>query len=44
MAEKRVHDCEVCPDCLHDGNKCCGCYDGVCCQEGYLPRGKGGAA
>lgn len=27
------HDCESCEACLHDGQKCCGCYDGVCCQE-----------
>jgi hypothetical protein len=30
------HDCEMCPDCLHDGavvgRGCCGCYDGVCCK------------
>lgn len=28
-----VHDCETCTDCLHDGARCCGCYDGMCCQE-----------
>ena len=28
-----AHDCESCEACLHDGHKCCGCYDGVCCQE-----------
>lgn len=27
------HQCESCEDCLHDGAKCCGCYDGVCCRE-----------
>lgn len=30
------HSCESCPTCgVHDGrhDKCCGCYDGVCCQE-----------
>ena len=26
------HDCTTCVDCIHNGNKCCGCYDGVCCQ------------
>jgi hypothetical protein len=26
------HECETCPDCLHDGNRCCGCYDGACCK------------
>lgn len=27
------HDCAKCEDCLHDGHKCCGCYDGACCKE-----------
>ena len=30
------HSCESCPTCgVHGGrhDKCCGCYDGVCCQE-----------
>ena len=26
------HNCSTCPDCIHDGNKCCGCYDDACCQ------------
>jgi hypothetical protein len=29
------HVCEDCPTCgMHEGKhaKCCGCYDGVCCQ------------
>jgi hypothetical protein len=25
------HNCAECSDCIHDGNKCCGCYDGACC-------------
>ena len=29
----RRHSCESCEDCLHNGAKCCGCYDGVCCRE-----------
>ena len=29
-----THDCESCKACLHDGNKCCGCYDGACCKPG----------
>jgi hypothetical protein len=29
-----AHDCGSCPDCLHDGHKCCGCYDGACCKAG----------
>lgn len=33
-AAYRKHDCEDCTACLHDGHKCCGCYDGVCCEEG----------
>lgn len=31
------HDCETCQECIHDGNKCCGCYDGACCQRSPLP-------
>lgn len=27
------HSCESCEACLHNGAKCCGCYDGACCQE-----------
>ena len=30
--ERMRHRCETCPDCIHDGNKCCGCYDGACCR------------
>lgn len=26
------HDCAQCAECIHDGHKCCGCYDGACCQ------------
>lgn len=26
------HDCGSCRDCLHNGNRCCGCYDGACCR------------
>lgn len=36
------HVCENCPTCgMHDGrhDKCCGCYDGVCCQESTEPSG-----
>ena len=29
-----AHDCESCEACLHDGHKCCGCYDGACCKPG----------
>ena len=32
----QMHSCEACPTCgTHCGVqvKCCGCYDGVCCQE-----------
>ena len=29
------HLCESCPDCLHDGGKCCGCYDSACCRESH---------
>lgn len=29
-----THDCESCEACLHDGHKCCGCYDGACCKPG----------
>lgn len=31
-----VHKCETCSTCgVHEARheKCCGCYDGVCCQE-----------
>ena len=28
----KPHGCESCADCVHDGGKCCGCYDDVCCQ------------
>lgn len=28
------HVCAECADCLHDGQRCCGCYDGVCCKGG----------
>lgn len=37
-----VHVCAYCPTCgVHDGehHKCCGCYDGVCCQEPNLEIG-----
>jgi hypothetical protein len=27
-----AHDCASCVECIHDGAKCCGCYDGVCCK------------
>lgn len=27
------HDCDTCADCIHDGHRCCGCYDGVCCRD-----------
>lgn len=39
------HDCAACPDCIHDGNKCCGCYDGACCQTSVTApdRGNGNA-
>lgn len=33
MMPETEHSCESCEDCLHDGFKCCGCYDGACCQE-----------
>lgn len=26
------HGCSQCDDCIHNGNKCCGCYDGACCK------------
>lgn len=26
------HSCTTCADCIHDGNRCCGCYDGACCR------------
>lgn len=38
------HSCESCPTCgVHDGrhDKCCGCYDGVCCQEPADPSSGG---
>ncbi len=28
-----VHDCATCADCIHDGRRCCGCYDGACCKS-----------
>lgn len=28
-----AHDCESCVGCIHNGRKCCGCYDGACCQS-----------
>ena len=28
----KPHECDSCADCLHEGNRCCGCYDGACCQ------------
>jgi hypothetical protein len=31
-----VHVCEECTTCgVHEGrhDQCCGCYDGVCCQD-----------
>ena len=34
--EAAMHSCEACPTCGTHGGvqvKCCGCYDGVCCQE-----------
>jgi hypothetical protein len=42
--EAGLHDCATCSDCLHDGNKCCGCYDNSCCQTTVIapdgcPRG-----
>ena len=33
---KTAHVCENCPTCGVHGDmhlKCCGCYDGVCCQK-----------
>ena len=30
---REPHDCESCAACVHNGQKCCGCYDGVCCQQ-----------
>lgn len=27
------HDCTTCADCIHNGTRCCGCYDGACCQH-----------
>jgi hypothetical protein len=35
-----VHICGECADCLHDGNKCCGCYDNACCRA-TAERGEG---
>lgn len=35
------HDCATCPGCIHDGNKCCGCYDGACCQTSIKARTPG---
>jgi len=32
VPEHPAHDCSTCTACLHDGHKCCGCYDGACCQ------------
>lgn len=32
-APEPAHDCESCADCVHDGNRCCGCYDGSCCKK-----------
>ena len=32
------HSCDFCRDCIHNGHKCCGCFDGVCCQESTDPR------
>jgi hypothetical protein len=31
------HTCASCPDCIHDGNRCCGCYDGACCRDNATP-------
>jgi hypothetical protein len=36
-----AHDCAKCQDCLHDGHKCCGCYDGVCCRDRANPLAAG---
>jgi hypothetical protein len=32
-ATGEVHDCATCTDCVHDGKRCCGCYDGACCKS-----------
>ena len=29
-----AHNCATCEPCVHDGRRCCGCYDGACCQRG----------
>lgn len=34
-----VHNCTTCEACIHDGRKCCGCYDGACCQPATNPCG-----
>lgn len=34
----QAHECSTCQDCIHDGKRCCGCYDGACC----VPQGDGG--
>jgi hypothetical protein len=39
---KASHDCASCATCVHDGRRCCGCYDGVCCQS--EPWKSGGVA
>lgn len=31
------HVCMECQDCIHNGAKCCGCYDNACCHEVVLP-------
>lgn len=36
------HDCPSCADCLHDGNKCCGCYDEACCLHVAIPAAEAG--
>ena len=28
-----AHDCSTCDECVHDGKRCCGCYDGACCKS-----------
>lgn len=41
-AETGVHRCEECQTCGAHGSehlRCCGCYDGVCCQE-LEPQGE----
>ena len=32
LSAQTGHDCASCVKCIHDGHKCCGCYDGACCQ------------